>query len=142
MPRFVCLALAACGLAIVAGCGEEGPTRYQLSGKVTYGGQPIPAGSVTFIPDSSQGNSGPAASVDIVNGMYNTSSGKGHVGGPHILKITGLDGKASDEFPKGAPMFPDYETKADLPKEDGTKDLDVPSDHVMPKQTGSPGPTA
>jgi len=142
MPRFVCLALAACGLAIVVGCGEEGPTRYQLSGKVTYGGQPIPAGSVTFIPDSSQGNSGPAASVDIVDGAYDTTTGKGHVGGPHLVKITALDGKTSDEFPKGMPMFPDYETKADLPKEDGTKDFDVPSDHVMPQQTATPGPTA
>jgi hypothetical protein len=129
------LALVLVGLLVLAGCGRGGPPRYDLSGKVTHGGQPIPAGSVTFIPDKSKGNSGPAISVKIKEGQYDTSrEDVGHVGGPHIVKITALDGKVSDEFSEGNLLFPDYEMSLDLPKEDGTQDLDVPADWVMPPQ--------
>jgi hypothetical protein len=131
-------------LAGMSGCGSDGPPRYHLSGSVTYGGQPIPAGSVTLIPDSAQGNSGPAVSVPIENGKFDTrSSGTGHVGGPHIAKITALDGKGGDEFfPQGQPMFPDYEMPVDLPEQDGTQDLEVPADWKAPSEPQRQQPTA
>jgi hypothetical protein len=50
-------------ILISAGCGSSGPPRYHISGKVTYGGQPVAAGSVMLVPDTSQGNTGPAVSV-------------------------------------------------------------------------------
>lgn len=132
--------------ASVSGCGRGDGSRFHLSGNVTYGGQPIPTGSVTFIPDGSQGNSGPAVSTPIENGRFDTrSSGAGHVGGPHIVKITALDGTSDDEFfPKGLPMFPDYEMPLDLPKQNETRDLEVPSDWITPPTKGQPAqqPTA
>lgn len=92
------------------------------------------AGSVMLAPDTSQGNSGPAASIPIKNGQYDSNvEGMGHVGGPHVLKITGMDGQVSPEFPQGMLLFPEYEVKADLPKEDSQKDLDVPGEWVLPK---------
>lgn len=119
---------------IASGCGSSGPPRYRLSGKVTYGGQPVPGGSVTLIPDTQQGNKGPAASVPIKNGQYDTKwQGVGHVGGPHVVKITGLDGNASAEFPVGMPLFPEFELKLDLAKEAGVRDLEVPADWVLPR---------
>lgn len=142
--RLSCLAFILAGVALVAGCGKQGPPRFHLSGKVTYGGHPISAGSVTFVPDSAKGNTGPAASVAIQQGSYDTKVlGAGHVGGPHRVTIIGLDGKESPDFPKGVPIFPDYEIRLDLPKENGTKDLEVPSDWVPPKpSTGPAEPTA
>lgn len=129
-----CLRLAVlAGALIFAGCSPDGPPRYRLSGKLTHGGQPVPAGSVTLIPDHAQGNNGPAASAAIKDGRYDTKQGTGHVGGPHVLKITALDGKTSPEFPRGSPLFPDYELKADLSKQDGTRDLDVPAEWVAPR---------
>ncbi len=127
--------LLAIGIVLIlAGCGDSGPPRYHLSGKVTHGGQPVPGGSVTLIPDTSQGNTGPAASVTIKNGEYDSDwEGAGHVGGPHVVKITGLDGQSSPEFPMGLPLFPEYELKLDLPKEDSLKDLEVPANWVMPR---------
>jgi hypothetical protein len=130
--RGVAFSLAALALLALAGCGRDGPPRYRLSGKVTHGGKPIPAGSVTFIPDAAQGNKGMAASVEIVNGQYDTKE-KGHVGGPHLVKITALDGQGSNEFPRGLPLFPDYELKFDLSKQESTKDLEVPAEWVAPR---------
>ncbi len=129
-----CLALGLGFLLVAAGCGSSGPPRYPISGKVTHGGQPVPGGSVMLIPDTTQGNTGPATSVAIKNGQYDSSlEGIGHVGGPHVVKITGLDGNTSPEFPMGLPQFPEYELKADLPKETSVKDFDVPGDWVMPR---------
>ena len=127
----LCLIVLA-GTLILAGCGPGGPPRYRLSGKVTHGGQPIVAGSITLIPDRAKGNEGSAGSAVIKDGRYDTKQGTGHVGGPHILKITALDGKTSPEFPQGLPLFPDYEIKLDLPKQTETRDLDVPATWVAP----------
>ncbi len=126
----VILLALACPITL-SGCGSGGPPRYELSGSVTYGGQPIPAGSVTLIPDGTAGNSGPAASIQIENGAFDSHKQKtGHVGGPHVVRITALDGVVSDEFPNGVPLFPDYEIKVDLPKEDGTQNFDVPMEWI------------
>lgn len=123
------LATALAAILLTAGCGTDGPPRYHLSGSVTHGGEPIPSGSVMLTPDSSQGNSGPAVSVEIQDGKYDTRrEGLGHVGGPHRVTVTALDGQISDEFSAGMPMFPDYEFQFDLPTEDSVQDLDVPAD--------------
>lgn len=121
-------------MLFLAGCGDSGPPRYHISGKVTYGGQPVPAGSVMLTPDTSQGNTGPAASVAIKAGQYDSNAeGVGHVGGPHVVTITGMDGNASPEFPQGMLLFPEYQLNLDLPKEDSQQDLEVPGDLVLPK---------
>ncbi|GEM_PF-159235 len=121
-------------LLALTGCsGRKGPPRYHLSGSVTHGGKPVPAGSITFIPDTSQGNKGPAGSVPIKDGKYSTRQvGEGHIGGPHVVRITGLSGVASDEFSEGEPIFPDYQTKADLPKQTATQNFEVPANWVFP----------
>lgn len=113
------------------GCGKkaDGPTRYDLSGSVTFQGQPVPVGSIVFEPDTSKGNSGPGGSARIKDGKYDTSQegGKGTVGGPHLIRITGMDGKPGDEYsPEGSALFPEYSTTIDLPKETTTHDFDVP----------------
>ena len=135
------VALALVGLLVLTGCGDSGPPRYHLSGTITHGGQPIPAGSITFMPDTTKGNSGPAVSVDIVDGRFDTKvKGKGHVGGPHVVKVIALDKAADgdDEFGGSFPMFPPYEMNVDLPAEDGTRDLEVPADWVAPPPGSTP----
>lgn len=111
----------------IAGCGESGPKVFHVSGAVTFNGQPIPAGTVMFTPDQSKGGSGPAGLAVIKNGKYDTSStdGTGVVGGPHIVQIIGLDGKPVEMSPEGVPLFPDYTTTLDLPKEKTTHDFSI-----------------
>lgn len=122
--------LAAGSLLVLVGCGgSDGPQRYHLSGTVTYGGKPVPAGTVSFLPDQSQGNRGPGGSAPIKDGKFDTAGeGIGHVGGPHVVSVTGMDGVAIPDMPMGRSLFPDYEAKMDLPKQDSTQNIEVPAE--------------
>jgi hypothetical protein len=121
-------------LVALAGCGsaESGPQRYHVSGNVTYDGKPVPKGFITFSPDTSKGNEGPGSGAPIENGTYDTSGGKGTVGGPHRVRIVGYDGvpttEQGEELPDGKPLFPPYETTVDLPKEQNHRhDFEIPA---------------
>ncbi len=109
-----------------------------MSGKVTFKGQPIPAGKIYFIPDASKGNTGATGYADIKDGSYDTSAsgGSGSIGGPMIVSIEGIDPAAKpDKIDKDdksgeilvKSLFPRYETPVDMPKSAETKDFDVPA---------------
>ena len=117
-------------LVLFAGCRESGPRAYHVSGSVTFEGQPVPAGTVLFQPDESKGCSGPAGLATIHEGKYDTAGpgGKGVVGGAHLVRIIGLDGKPAEMAPDGVPLFPDYTTTVDLPMEDSEHDFAVTGD--------------
>lgn len=54
--------VVALGLALaagVAGCGGGGPKRVGVSGTVTYAGQPVPTGTISFIGDADVVESSP-----------------------------------------------------------------------------------
>lgn len=125
------LASLAVTLALMtAGCGESGPPSYDVSGTVTFDGQPVPAGKIMFEPDRSAGNEGPRGIAMIKDGQYQTLPDKGAIGGPHIVRIFGFDGirpKGWSGSDFGTPIFPRYETKVDLPREPSTHDFDVPA---------------
>jgi hypothetical protein len=115
----------------IAGCSQpDGPTRYDVTGVVTYARKPVPVGFVTFIPNTDKGNKGPGGGADVKDGKYDTASGKGMVGGPHKIQVVGFDGIpvviAGSKFEEGTPLFPRYEFEADLPSEAGKFDIDVP----------------
>jgi hypothetical protein len=42
---------AACTLAVLIGCGEDGPPLVPVSGKLTMDGQPLADAEVVFVPD-------------------------------------------------------------------------------------------
>lgn len=125
--------MSAVGLCLAAaGCGEDGPTRYEVSGTVQYQGKPVPAGRIIFTPDAAQGNQGPQGVAIIKDGRYSTAAGsRGTVGGPHQVRIAGYDGAPvqGEEFmmTDGTPLFPEYTTTADLPREAAEVDFDVPA---------------
>lgn len=114
------------------GCGGE--KTYQVSGKVTFKGQPISTGKIFFVPDHSKGNKGPSGYADIKDGAYDTSApgGAGCIGGPMTITIQAADAAAqTSKSVQGAKaLFPPYSTVADMPKSDSTKDFDVPADAV------------
>lgn len=119
-----CWLILGCLPWVLLGCGSEpeGPTRYQVSGTVTYDGKPVPKGFITFSPDTSKGNKGPGSGAPIENGKYATPEGKGIVGGAYVISIRGSDGipttEEGEEVPDGKELFSPYETRIDLPKED------------------------
>ena len=115
-------------LLLMLGCGPGGPAQHHVSGRVTFRGKPVPAGVIRFLPDTAEGNQGPAGYAPIEAGHYHTAEGgRGTVGGPHRIVISGYDGRpdASGEQAHGARLFPDYHTTASLPTETTTLDFDV-----------------
>lgn len=121
--------LLACWLGmacIAAGCSRPGPTRFRLEGTVSFKGKPVPAGRLMLAPDGTQGNRGPAAYAEIVDGRFTTVKGKGHVGGPHVVEIQGFQALRGTDMPSS--LFPTHETVVDLPRADSSWEYAVPTD--------------
>jgi hypothetical protein len=114
-------------LVLLPGC-ERGPRLYDVSGKVMYKGKPLPAGVIYFDPDVTKGGDGPQGYAVIKAGEYSTAAagGKGVVGGRHIARIEGFDGKPGAELPLGRPLFTDFQQALDLPRAEATQNFDVP----------------
>ncbi len=120
--RFVMLAVV---LALSGCSGASGPTRYDLSGTVSYAGKPVPAGEVSLEPDGSRGNTGPGSMAEIKDGKYQTEPGKGILGGPYVVRIMGFDGIPAGDSSVGTALFPPYETRVDFPREATTRDFAI-----------------
>lgn len=118
-------------LVATSGC-SSGERRYQLSGKVTYKGKPVPEGYIVLEPDSSKGGSGGPGRAKIIDGAFDTATadGMGTLGGPHIIRVTGFDRKigggttgAEVTLPKS--LFTDHTVKMDLPQKNASMDFDI-----------------
>jgi len=135
---------------LLAGC-QPSVEGYRVSGKVTFNGAPVPAGKIYFNPDGSQGNSGASGYATIKDGQYDTAAegGRPHAGGPMVVGIEGFDPSAKGEQAAGDTsgeetvkmLFPNYETKVDLPKETSTQDFDVPAEAATRKDAPETGAT-
>lgn len=127
----VCTAYLAIALA---GCSESGPNRIDVAGNVTWKGQPIPSGYMTFSPDVKQGNSGPQGVAWIKAGRFDTrfEKGRGASLGPQVTHIYGYDGvNPSEEHPWGSPLFLRHETSITVKESAEPVDIAVP-DSVPP----------
>lgn len=117
----------------LAGCGKSGVNRVAVSGKVTFQGQAVPSGMISFTPDATKGNRGPQGLARIVDGAYSTEdNGKGSVLGPQLVEIRGVEGSGSGSgdtlpFGNGKPLFPPYRTEVDIAEENATIDFEVPA---------------
>ncbi len=65
---FCCLVLLAC----LAGCGSDGLT--EISGTVTFNGQPVEKGNISFLPADGKG---PTAAATIAAGKYSVKIAPG-----------------------------------------------------------------
>ena len=127
LPRVLCFTWMLLILAST-GCGTSEPNTFHVSGQVTFNGQPVPAGTILFQPDSSKGTKGQAGLAIIRDGQFDTAApgGRGTTGGDHRVQITGLDGKPVEMGPQGVPMFPVHIEAVQLPQADSTHDFDIP----------------
>lgn len=120
-------------LLCVAGCGKDDSGRMPLSGTVTFRGQPVPAGVVSFTPDARRGNRGAQGMARIVDGKFSTQDqGKGGVAGPQIVEIRGFGhGPTTGDVLPGTPgerLFPPYTTEVDVSADGATFDFEVPDE--------------
>jgi hypothetical protein len=125
------LILGLMGSVIGCGGGDE-PTRYRVSGAVTFAGKPVPHGEVLFTPDSGKGNSGAHGIATIQDGRYDTAGTRapGVAGGVMVVRVTAL----SD--PSGK-LLAEHEFNVDLPKADTTYDIEIPASAAK-KKAGAP----
>jgi hypothetical protein len=122
----------------VAGCGG-GPVgaegTYELSGTIEYEGNPIPAGTIMFVPAGGQPKNAAVGIAEITDGHYKTAPGRGVFGGSYTLRLTAHDDNpvpVPDADPsegpteQPTPLFPpESEMKVDLPKGQKTFDIKV-----------------
>ena len=112
-------------VVIVCGCTAK-PKLAQLSGKVTFKGQPVPAGFISFTPDIGKGE---IRVLQIKEGAYDSASQvpPGIPAGHYMLRISGFDGVRIPRYGQGKQIFNEW-TEIDFTIPDGasTKDFEVP----------------
>jgi hypothetical protein len=115
-------------LALMMGCSSK-PKPAQLSGKVTFKGQPVPAGFISFTPDPVRGNTGQIRVLQIQDGAYDSQKATppGLNPGAYFLRISGFDGKRIPYFGQGKQIFNEV-TGIDFTVPEGatTKDFTIP----------------
>ncbi len=132
------LALAPFALG-VWGCGASGPTRYEVSGKVTLKGQPLDDGIIEFLPEDNQGTK---SGAQILNGAYRIPKDKGLAAGKYRVVLYAGDGTtgggnaepSGPDQPGGVPgkerIPPQFNEKTTLVREvkagSTTFDFDIP----------------
>jgi len=114
-------------LLMLIGCSDSG--LYEVSGKVTWGGKPVPAGWVIIEPDPAHGNTGPQSRAPIKDGVFRTQAGRGAIAGHVLISIEGFDGVYNPENAMGKAIFSPYPTTAEFPRKTSTVDFDVPASH-------------
>jgi hypothetical protein len=95
-------------VAIAVGCGESGPKRHGVSGKVTWKNQEVRLGTITFIPMGSQT---PAGGAQIIDGLYSIPAPAGLPAGKYKVYINYPDPKAA---PKAEPVPGEHGEQKDL----------------------------
>ncbi|MGD9857524.1 MAG: hypothetical protein AB7U20_21485 [Planctomycetaceae bacterium] len=135
----VCPFLLAVLLAVsTSGCGkvDDGPTRYNVSGNVTFDGQPIPDGMIVF----EHAESKIKTACPIVEGSYENESGKGHLGGKYTVSIGGCKSPPVAGM-NGPELFQGRWTKeVELPAESTSMDFDIPASEVKAAPAASTNP--
>ncbi len=114
-------------LAALCGCSSK-PEPAQLAGKVTFKGQPVPAGYISFTPDVASGTLGQVKVMQIKDGMYDSAkeSEPGINPGVYQITIAGFDGKRIPYFGQGKQIFNPIQDEFTVPSGKTTKDFVVP----------------
>jgi hypothetical protein len=122
------LILTSALIALAAGCTAK-PKPAQLSGKVTFKGQPVPAGYISLAPDVGNGGKGAMRVLQIKDGAYDSSTEQqpGLSPGPYLVRIAGFDGKKIPYFGQGKQIFNEWkDIELTVPDGTTTKDFVVP----------------
>lgn len=114
-----------------SGCGDGGG--YRVTGTVVFRGQPVPAGTIYFHPNKAAGIEGPSGFAQIVDGAFDTASGRGRgaIAGLHDVEISGYErATQSADNPEGggASLFAGFRQGIELPAAASRHDFVVPDD--------------
>lgn len=112
---------------VLVGCTSK-PKLSQISGKVTFKDQPVPAGYVSFTPDLESGTQGQIRVFMIENGVYDSAKDAepGIKPGTYKIDIAGFDGKQIPMYYQGKQIFNPVKDSHTVPEGVSTKDFVVP----------------
>lgn len=110
-----CIAVSCAALLLFCGCGgPEGPEMVDISGTVTYQGEPIQDGAIRFVP--AQGEQNRVTPVQIKNGAYEASGDRGLAVGNYKVEFHAYEedtAAAADPAQEGG-VIPGMEVKKEL----------------------------
>jgi len=114
-------------VVMASGCPKN-EKKAQLSGKVLFKGQLVPAGYIQFTPDAKSGGQGMVCVAQIKDGYYDTSKepNGGVVPGPMLIKIAGFDGQVIPHYGQGKQIFNPYDLTDTIAEGTNAKDFTVP----------------
>ena len=114
-------------VAFTAGCNPT-PKVSQISGTVTFKGQPVPAGYVTFTPDVAAGTLGQVVGFQIKDGKYDSKANTppGLPPGSYKIRIGGFDGVKIPMWGQGKQIFNPIEDNCTVTDVSSTKDFEIP----------------
>lgn len=113
-------------LLVMVGCDSK-PKLTEISGTVTFKGQPIPAGDVSFTPEVSV-TGGQLQMYMVKDGKYDSAQTpeSGLLPGKYKVRINGYDGKQIPNFYSGKQIFNAVEEQIEITAGKMTKDFVVP----------------
>lgn len=76
-------------MLVAAGCGDAGPPKSTVKGKVTWKGEPVATGDIKFTPV--EGGEGIPTAAPIVDGFYETDARFGIAAGTYDVSIIGYE---------------------------------------------------
>ncbi len=103
MVRLFAVMTVCTGLVTGCGFGDGGPPRHGIAGKISFDGQPVSQGAITFIP--AEGTSGPSGGSRIENGSYTVPLANGLVAGTYRVEIRSPQ-KTGKQIPAQSPSPP------------------------------------
>jgi hypothetical protein len=97
-----CLLIACCAiLGAVSGCGDSGPRKFEVSGKVAWEDKPLPEGDIMFVPES----------PDVAREAGKIKDGAYHLKAPagkYKVEIRATREVPGKKGPMGEPAIEDY----------------------------------
>lgn len=99
-----------------SGCGRQydGPRRYAVTGKVSYDGEPIDAGTISFLPVA--GTSARVSGGEIVDGVFSVPEDRGANAGKYRVEIRWTKKTGKKKFDKDLQMEVDIRKEGLPPK--------------------------
>lgn len=122
----------------LVGCSKTpGPEFAPVTGRVTFGGQPLAAGMIHFVPDESQGTSGPMSTGGMqADGSFSLRGPGRHVGaivGNHRVYLTM---PVSDFTPTPVVIDGEVVVQAPKPGESSDPTAQVPKRYLQADTSG------
>ena len=125
MRKLIGRLVGAMAVLVLATSCSSAPPLAQMSGTVTFKGEPVPAGWISFTPEAGKGL---VKVCQIKNGTYDSSK-EGEPGinpGKNLVRIAGFDGHKIPMWGQGKQIFNPVDMTFEVPSGTSNKNFEIP----------------